>query len=305
MHCVGVDIGGSHITACVYDLLNHRLCAETRVYRKVDTRDERGNILRRWSEVITECREKWSGPIEGLGLAMPGPFNYYEGICLIRGVEKLESLYNVSIRDALSASLGIEAHQIRFINDATAFAVAEARIGAASTCRRIVAITLGTGFGAAFLRDGEPIVNDPTVPAGGYLFDQDFNGQLADDVFSTRGIIAHYQRLTGRTVSNVRELCERADIDRQATETLHDFGRNLGLFLKPYLTSFEAEALVVGGNIARAFSFFGNKLRVQIPDVQVHVSTMGEDAAMIGGAMLIDDRYYESITPAVIGMGEN
>ena len=42
-----------------------------------------------------------SGNIGGIGIAIPGPFDYGNGISLIKDLEKYESLYGTNIKETL------------------------------------------------------------------------------------------------------------------------------------------------------------------------------------------------------------
>lgn len=299
MYVIGVDIGGSHITACVYNHSANALEEASLVYRKVNTASSKDEILREWADTITACRERLPVDIRGIGIAMPGPFNYYEGISMVNGVGKLQDLYGVNVRQSLAERLGLAPSQIRFINDATAFSIAEAMTGGASAHSRTVAITLGTGFGSSFLVDGKPVIESDSVPDGGFLYNKQYNDLLADDVFSTRGIKARYRALCGIEISDVKTLCEIVGDDECAQRTFREFGKNLGEFLFPYLSRFSAEALVVGGNIAKAFVHFGPAMKQKLENVPIYVSQYGEQAAMIGSALLLDDGYYDSIAHTI------
>ena len=37
MHSIGVDIGGSHITACIYDHTSKSIATDSLIYRKVNS----------------------------------------------------------------------------------------------------------------------------------------------------------------------------------------------------------------------------------------------------------------------------
>lgn len=299
MFSIGVDIGGSHIASGMFEHSNKEIIKETLVSQKVDPKAPKDEILDLWASVISKTIEKVDVPIQGIGFAMPGPFNYYEGISLIANVDKLESLYGVNIREELAERLNIHPSKIRFINDASAFSIAEALIGKASLFDRTVAITLGTGIGSSFLVNAQPIINGSNVPAGGFLFNQTYKGQLADNVFSTRGIINQYRELSGKKVKNVQELCKLIPEDKEAQMVFSWFGTELGRFLKPYLLNFDAEVLVIGGNIAKAYAFFGDDLVKQLPEIEIYTSAFGEEAAIIGSALLADDNYYTALIPAL------
>lgn len=299
MYSVGVDIGGSHISSCMYEHTNKRLVKSTFTSAKVNPKGSKEEIIRIWSQTISKTIAKADVAIAGVGLAVPGPFDYYNGISKIADLAKLDALLNVNIRSQLAEKLDLEPASIRFINDATAFSIAEALVGKAAAFTNTVALTLGTGLGSSFLINAQPQFKADTVPEGGFLYDKHYNNQLADAVFSTRGIIKKYEALSGKTVKNVEELCARIENDSQAETTLWEFGKELGEFLKPYLADFDAEVLVLGGNIAKAYEHFQKELVKQLPEVAIYVSSLGEEAAMVGAALLLDDDYYDTLKPSL------
>ena len=73
--------------------------------------------------------------ISGLRLAFPGPFDYENGISLLQGLDKYDTLYKVNLREELCKHLP-EFHlcpnEIKFINDAAAFALGEMNFGNAA-----------------------------------------------------------------------------------------------------------------------------------------------------------------------------
>lgn len=295
MYTIGADVGGSHISTCLFEHSNKVLIPESMVIKKVNRNGSKEDIISEWADAITLTRKTVKEKIKGVGLAMPGPFDYYNGISLIKGVDKFESLYQVSIRDALSKKIDINPDDIRFINDASAFTIAETLIGEAKNFDRCVGITLGTGFGSCFSDEGQPILKRHDVPTGGFLYDKPHNGQIADEIFSTRGIIrAHFER-TGKLYESVLQVALNAENDRDARETFSEFGKQLGLFLLPYLQAFDAKIIVLGGNICRAYHLFSASLHQQLPGYRIYVSSYGEKAAMIGAARLLDDHYYRQI----------
>ena len=184
MYSIGVDIGGSHITSGMFEHMDKYLIPNSIVTIPVDNGASKAEILSKWAEAIRQTIATGGvDQIEGIGLAVPGPFDYYNGTCLIRGVQKFDSLYNVNVRDELSTRLNFPSDQIRFINDAASFSIGEAKYGEAASFSRCVAITLGTGFGSCFLVDGQPIVSGAEVPESGVLYDKYLQGRMADDLF--------------------------------------------------------------------------------------------------------------------------
>jgi len=74
---------------------------------------------------------------------MPGPFDYRKGIAWFEGVQKFESLYGVNIGDEIRHRLQLSKQTpVRFLNDASCFAIGEAWLGKASQHERMLALTL-------------------------------------------------------------------------------------------------------------------------------------------------------------------
>jgi glucokinase len=302
---IGTDIGGSHITCAAIDLVSGNILRETQSERAVNNQALANEIISVWTDALSSTLALIPlGEVKGIGFAMPGPFDYIKGICYIKGVAKYENLYGINITNAISTGLNVsEDFLIRFMNDASAFAVGEAWAGSASKSVRSLSITLGTGFGSAFIRNRIPIVDGPDVPRLGCFYYLPFRDGIADDYFSTRGLLGRYKNATGKELNGVKELAVLAASDRIISDLFTDFGDNLGMFLAPWLNRFNAEILVIGGNISLAFSLFGDalkdRLKVENCNCEVALSKLKEDAALLGSAYMLDDDFWKSVQHAL------
>jgi len=302
---IGADIGGSHITCAAVDLITGKVLKNTLTGRPVDNQAQALRIISVWSEAVKEVLEKVKiEEVRGIGFAMPGPFDYVKGISYIKGVAKYENLYGFNIGDAIHSHLDVpENFGIRFMNDASSFAVGEAWGGKAANVKRSMSITLGTGFGSAFIDDKVPVVDGPDVPKLGCVYHLPFNGRIADESFSTRWFISAYKAVSGNEVDGVRELAELAKTDENALNLFTDYGNNMGKFLAPWLNGFKAEVLVIGGNISNAYELFGTefekRLKIEKCDCRVELSDLKEDAALVGSAYLFDDTFWKSVQHAL------
>ena len=189
------------------------------------------------------------------------------------------------------------------MNDASSFAVGEAWAGSASRFNRSLSVTFGTGFGSAFISNRVPIVDGPEEPKLGCIYHLPYKEGIADDYFSTRGLLFRYKKLSGKELSGVKELAAIAGKDKMAADLFTDFGDNAGLFLAPWLKKFRAEILVVGGNISHAYNLFGdvfeNRLKKENCFCEVAISKLKEDAALLGSAYLLDDDFWKSVQHAL------
>jgi glucokinase len=302
---IGTDIGGSHISCAAVDLVSGNILRETLTERAVNNQAQACEIIAVWAEALSCVLAKVSlKNVKGIGFAMPGPFDYVKGICYIRGVAKYENLYGFNITDAISSSLEVPGDfLIRYMNDASAFAVGEAWAGNASEVNRSLSITLGTGFGSAFISNRIPIVDGPDVPKLGCVYHLPFKDGIADDYFSTRGLLGRYKSATGKELKGVKELAALASTDRVVSGLFADFGDNAGLFLAPWLKKFKAEIIVIGGNISHAYNLFGDvferRLKKENCNCKVALSKLKEDAALLGSAYLLDDDFWKSVQHAL------
>ncbi|HBZ19496.1 MAG TPA: ROK family protein, partial [Bacteroidales bacterium] len=256
---IGVDIGGSHISCAAVDLNSFRVLKETRTEKAVDNKAEANQIIMVWVQALKDVIKNIpSDSLKGIGFGMPGPFDYVKGISYIKGVAKYENLYGCNVKNAISDSLGFHGDfPIRFMNDVSTFAVGEALVGKAAKAERSISITLGTGFGSAFISNRIPIVDGTEVPKLGCVYHLPYGDNIADDYFSTRWFIGKYKKLTGKELSGVKEFAKLAGTDKIVMDLFTEFGTNLGIFLAPWLKKFKAEIVVVGGNISHAYDLFG------------------------------------------------
>ncbi len=298
---IGVDIGGSHITAMGVDIRTKNLLQSLVSRKLVNCHDSADCILNTWTEALKELITVIpGGNIQGIGFAMPGPFDYPAGVAHFRGVMKYDNLNNVNVREEIYRRLGLT-HQIpvRFLNDATCFAIGEAWMGSAARFKRSMAITLGTGFGSAFLDDGIPVEEGDEVPESGCVYHLPFGNSNADDHFSSRWFKRVYEERFSSESGGVKEISAQAEKNPEVQAIFTEFGQNLGNFLAPWLVRFQTGCLTIGGNISRGYHLFEQPFRVALRshncNTEVFLSVLGECAAIAGSARLTDDAFYSKL----------
>lgn len=300
-YAIGVDVGGSHISSVLVDIENKSIVQDSYAEQKVDNKATSEEILDSWSAAIRKTLNRIEQEnLLGIGFAMPGPFDYENGISQIKGVDKYEALYGINVGNELRTRLQLsQSIPLRFLNDAMSFGVGECWMGEASAYENVVAITLGTGFGSAFLSNGVPVIEGECVPKMGYVYHIPYENGIADDYFSTRWFIDEYHKRTGTKCSGVKEIADKSNIEAEAEKLFFDFGDNLGNFLSPLLESFNTDCLVIGGNISGAYNLFGPSFEKALKrnglDIEIATSGLMETAAMAGSGRLADEVYWTNI----------
>jgi len=285
-YVISADIGGTHITAAVIDLEKKMIIEGTRTRVNVDSQGTATEILESWSAALVQAYEKFGSSVKQIGLAMPGPFDYENGISLIKDLHKYEAIYGLNIKLYLSEVLGVEAADILFRNDAEAFLQGEVVAGAGTGFRKVIGITLGTGFGSALSVDG--IVNDLNLGSEVY------RDSIADDYFSTRWFLRRYHEITGLSATGVSGLILTSKHSAVVRGIFDEFTVNLSLFLKDIVLDEKPDTLVIGGNIAKASGMFldelTNLLTSYAESLRIKLAVLGEDAALMGAAASFDNR---------------
>jgi len=273
-----IDLGGSHVSAGRIDVASGRVQTFLRVPLPPDAgRDELLALITGTAADVVE------GAVDGVGVAVPGPFDYANGICLL--THKLEPLHGVDLRRALADALRAAPASIAFVNDADAFLLGEAWVGAARGHRRAAGVTLGTGLGSAFLEDGRIVDTGPRVPREGSLHLVSYRGRPAEETVSRAALLASY----GDRRLDVRDVAIRArNGDRRARRVFDELASALGEITAPWLTSFGTSCLVVGGSISQAWDLLRGGLHAALADVnglaEIVPAERVDDAALLGAA---------------------
>ena len=275
----------------VIEVVTGEVCTEP-VATPVDSKGGAAGVIAGLCGNVLETMNRFGGNVPRIGLAFPGPFDYDRGVSMIRGVSKYDGLFGLDVRESLRSCLQPEIGPVdlRFVNDASAFALGECLGGAARENGRVLALTLGTGLGSGFVDSKRLVVSGETVPANGWVYCLPFDGGIADDAFSTRWIVRRFRELTRCDVSGAKEVADRCAFDESAVRLFAEFGSRLAEFVAPLSERFGAERIVLGGNIAKAFPFFKDSLTeglaINSCGAEVSVSKLMDKAALTGAASL-------------------
>lgn len=285
-----LEIGGTHVTAAIVDGID-RVPNVARMHRiPLDSGASRNAIVRQVAKAASLLDLRRSAH---WGVAIPGPFDYAEGVGRFGDVGKFDYLSGVDFRGLLQAAIVPSPIRVSFLNDADAFGIGEVAGGAAIGHDRAVCLTLGTGVGSAFIADGLPVNRGELVPPDGSVHLLTYGGQSLEETVSRRAIRKAYARgaIDGPDVYKIAALARGGDL--AAIEVFRFAMHALGETIAPWVHRFEATALVIGGSIARSWDVLEAPLRDGLmstspPDAMAHIQIMAarfpEEAPLIGTA---------------------
>lgn len=287
-----MDIGGTHVSAANVDVTSRTIVAGEWARLPLDGQASAAEFVK----VLADCAALLPfRPERRWAIALPGPFDYERGIGRYEGVSKFNALRGYDLRAALTPLLpGVGG--ISFCNDADAFGLGEWWTGAARGYSVVAGITLGTGVGSCFLRDGRLLWDGPGIPPGARINELSFAGKPLEETVSRDAMRRSYARATGGNQDvDVLEIAHRAhDADRVAIEVFAQTYRVLGLVLAPILAAFDPQILVVGGSIAASWDLVAEPLRDGLEEgragladrIAIKPAQHPAEAALLGAAYM-------------------
>lgn len=276
-----MDIGGSHMAAGLFDPQSSCL-GEVHELRLLPG-GECELFFAAFESLAGSTLPAPSRPT-GIAIAIPSPFDYANGISLMR--HKFQSLYGVDLRGEIARRLGCAADHIHFLNDAAASLLGEMQHGAARGAQRVVSVTLGTGVGSAFSVNGDIVVEGAGVPADGEIWNQPYRDGIVEDYISTDAIQRTFEELTGKRLP-VCEIATSTSHRQEAQQAFERFGRELGFVLRQVNVAFGPDRIVLGGGITRAADRFLPIAKAELGEfrTRLFVSELLERAPLIGAGI--------------------
>lgn len=259
---LALDVGGTEIKAWIVTEQGEaeQPCKNYPAYAQADA----PTLLAHFAAILQESSQlavQRGFTPKGIGVAFPGPFDYDKGICRLQGLGKYDSLYGMSLAEPFSAAAG--GLPVRFANDADLFGLGEYRFGRTRESRRSLYLCIGTGLGSCFVADGQLVKSDNTVPANGWLYPVPCAGKTADEMLSASGLAAVMRKNPASAQHpDVKALAAAAFAGDSAAKAIFDeFGILLAETVLPYAKRFDADRLVIGGQVAKSAALFEQPLR--------------------------------------------
>lgn len=311
-HALALDVGGTFLKSALISSKGSFL-EESFMKVPIDSKGTKSVIIGIFIETMRsnlEIAEKYELEVAGIGFGAPGPFNYGEGISLMK--HKFEAIYGLNLKHEFMRRLNLtKDFRIRFEVDAWSFLRGEAWLGAAKGYDRSVGVTLGTGLGSAFMANNQIVMEGFGVPPHAWIGGLPNNDGIVEDKISQRGILTRYKEISENRYSEnltVREIALRGtkNNDSQSLQVFEELGSNLGQVLKPILLNFNAQCLVLGGQISKSFNLFESQLKNNLQSIpslrKISQAQLIDRSALYGATKLVFQKKVQSW--GVIGINE-
>lgn len=281
MKCVLLlDVGGTFVKSVVATL-EGELLPNTESSVPINSDGTLQEIENSFATVITNgyALASYNGyEVTGVGVAFPGPCNYFTGTSLMK--HKFASLYEVNLIDMFQSFKEVgKDTPVVFMHDVTSAVLGEMSFGAAKGYKNVAIVTLGTGLGFSHTIDGEIQYSALGSPATS-IYNRPYGDGILEDYASKRGFLRAYSEVRGHenpeglTVAMIGGMAGNGG--KEALETFQRVGKILAAELKPLLEEFNIECLLFGGQISRSFCYMESAIRPLLDEVASlkHISTM-------------------------------
>ncbi|TYB94753.1 MAG: ROK family protein [Kosmotoga sp.] len=293
---LAVDVGGTSLKYALVDLRG-QITGSYPKSRSINSKGDCEEILKSFIDVFREMfKDANNESMKPLGIScgVPGPFDYKRGISLIKGLDKYNAIYGVNLKNEFRNRLNLSKNfPVLFEEDSAVFLRGEAWFGAAKNYNNIIGITLGTGFGSAFMRNRKIVRSGPGVPPLAWIGGIPYGEGIFDDYASKRGIEKNYEKMCNKNLGVKEIAIEARSGNHCAKEVFENLGELIGSFTRPIVSDFDADCVLMGGQISNAFDLFEHSLKKELfqskKDLAIHKASDLDRSPILGAASLLFD----------------
>ena len=307
-----VDLGGTKIASAVIDAGSEVLARDHRLTR-VDEGVEA--VIGRIFEVVESLlKESNPGPSQpgSISIAAAGAIDSVKGVVTLS--PNLPGWCNIPLRDQVADRFGMDTF---LVNDASAAALAEHRLGAGRGTDNLIYITVSTGIGGGIVIGGQLYLGSSgaageighmAIDTGGPECYCGLSGCL--EVLASGTAIAREAKkrlrdgqnsvLTDLVAGNVdaitaREVSQAAlDGDHLAVEVVARAAKYLGIGMVNVVNIFNPDIIVFGGGVSKMGDFLLDPVRrlvgekafaISAQAVRIVTAELGDDVGLFGAAI--------------------
>jgi len=292
---LGVSITPTYTTIATSDLAG-------RVIDQEEFPTDAQKTLSQLIDVVRAFTQRYKGSIEGVGVSLPGLVDPSTGTALYIPYFLWRDL---PISEMISDAVGLP---VVIDNDANAIALAELWFGRPEVlnARDFILVLVAEGVGTGIIFDGQVYrgqrgaageFGHMVIGSGAPVLCSCGSDDCWEAFSSERAAIARYLESSGASPQTTFiEVVDRALAgEAHAEAALVETARQLGVGISNLIIGFSPEAVVVGGEIARAWDLIesaltetiGNSVRRGLPSARILPSTLGENPTLRGAISLV------------------
>ncbi len=315
LRTAGVMAVGVAITPTLTTVATSNLAGRVIEQEEFLTDPDPNKTINQLIAVVREFSASTNGSLESIGISLPGLVDPSTGSAIYIPYFKWRDL---PIAQRISAATGLP---VTIDNDANAVALAELWFGRPEVCdaRDFILVFVAEGVGTGIIFDGQ-VYRGERGAAG--EFGHMIVGSEAPvscscgnydcwEAFASEGAaITRYFNAKGMKPSprfGIKNLVDLAlEGEQNARAALIETANYLGIGISNLIVGFSPEAVIVGGEITRAWSLIDDALsetmersvRRGLPSAQILASTLGSQPTLMGALSLVLASKFASASAA-------
>ena len=215
-----------------------------------------------------------TGGLTRIGIAIPGPFDFREGIFLMK--HKFEAVYGERFAELAGIPEGVT---VRYIHDVIAVLEGAVRMMNLYSGNTAL-VSLGTGLGFALAKKGQ-VRYGPTGSPADVLWNLPWKGGILEDYASAKAVRTAWAAAGGSTKDSAATIAMRAYEGNQAAiDAYAQVGETLGNALQGLLEEHNVDTLLFSGQVSKSLVLMEDSLRKYLKDIKI---TMAPGGAVFQG----------------------
>lgn len=239
---IGIDINSKSISAAVMTDNKAVDFIDESIY--CTKRDCNRTIMEKVLKIIHHATNTH---IKGIGLSLPSKIDQKRGT--IYDLGKIPYWKGHRIKKILEDEFNTH---VWVNNDANCFMLAEKYHGMCQNFNDVLSITLGPSIGTSIITKGKLFIGNK------YLFN---NSKCLS--IPSYDCIRIYRESYNRTIEDLSYLCDKFEKDEMCAtkqEMWDELGVHVGRLISIMLCNYDAQAIVLGGSLARSYTHFSNAM---------------------------------------------
>jgi len=289
---LGLDLGGTNIKVAVIEKIDNKWQVIKKDDQATEAEGGPAHVVSRLAKLAKDNLAEFPD-LAGVGVAVPGVFNAKDGTIVLfpnlpgpwKGFQAL-----APVADAVKLPTAL-------INDARAFTLAEAIMGAAHGKKTVACYVIGTGVGGGIVIDGKIHMGS----TGGA-------GEIAHQIVKVDGPLCGCgSRGCAETLTNSAAIAKLAGTktseeaykkavagDAQALAAFKEVGYWISIALTNVMVLLAPDTIIIGGGVAQSGDILLNEIRKEMakqsniyPESAINIvpATLGFYAGAIGAAL--------------------
>jgi glucokinase len=312
---IGVDLGGTNIRAARFTRQSH--IPEAKTKRPTQGAGGPDVVCQRLEEAIRDVAPADLANVAGIGIAIPGPTDPYQGI--VMKAPNLPGWINLPLKQMMEQRLG---RPVLLGNDANLAALGEWKFGAGQNHNDVLYFTISTGIGGGVISGGHLLLgarglaaevghtlldpNGPQCGCGQYgHFEALASGTAIARTARTRlkagqGAGSKVFELVGGQIDQVTSvLVGQAALagDEFARSLITEAGGYIGQALASLVHAYNPSIVIFGGGVSMLGDLLLEPARVKLRQYAMSdaywdncplvLAALGDDAGLIGAGALV------------------